>query len=440
MITFFYNLALFLFLLFQLPKALIQWKKYQSSYRQRLGLDLPTLDRNEQGVVIWIHAVSVGETRAALPLIRRLKEAFPHGKIVLSSTTQTGFDEAERTFGSLLDLHFFLPLDFSWIMKRLVASLRPNLLLLMEGELWYHLLSAAKSAGTRTVVVNAKMSEKSMVRYKLFSFFAKPLFSLIDHFCVQNRLYQERLLYLGVPKEKMSITGNIKWDIPIHQLTASEKGYWKAELGIEGDDRIIVLGSTHPNEEMLLLGEMKKLWEQMPRLKVLLVPRHPERFSSVADYLSKEKIAFIRFSARREMQGDEQVILVDVMGFLTTCYQLADAAIVGGTYVSGVGGHNLIEPIQCGTLSFFGSHTEKQKELESVILGAKAGQKLPLSDVASVLKTYFENSRSRQKMLQAGKDLLEQSKGSSEKTWKKLSELLFLQERMGEKKKNKKKG
>lgn len=423
MVSLFYNFALFCFGFFSLPKLLWERKKYQDSLRAKLGLELPKFTRSPERPLFWIHAVSMGETKAATSVYQQIKDHYPTAQVVISSTTQTGHLEAKRLLSDA-DLHFYLPLDFSWVIRKLLQVIKPSVLVLMEGEFWYHLLNEAKKQGTTILLANGKLSERSLSSFSLVPFFSKRLFAQIDHFCIQSPCHFERFREMGIPPKKMTVTGNLKFDTPLKKLTPSEKDYFKEELGIMNQDRVVTIGSTHDQEEEKILKEFEGLWNEIPHLKLLLVPRHPERFEHVEALLKKKELPFITYSNRSTATGREKVVLIDTMGYLTTCYQLSEVALVGGSFIRGVGGHNIFEPIQCGIPVMFGPHMESQRDFADLILRAMAGRQLKLEDLASGLKELLQNGGMRAHMTACGQKLTQSAHGAIQKTWKTFSPYL----------------
>ena len=423
MFRYIYNVFLCLFALISLPKVLWKREKYQKSLRAKLGLELPTLSQDKEGMVFWIHAVSVGEAKAATALFKQIKDQFPSSIVVVSSTTETGHEEAQRSLKEA-DCHFFMPLDFSWTMRQLVSIVKPDVLVLMEGEFWYNLVTEAKKQGATILLANGKLSEVSLERFSILPFFAKRLFAPIDHFCLQSPVHQERFEDIGVSSKKITVTGNLKLDTPIIRMTPSEKDYWKEELGIIQHDRILTIGSTHPGEEEKILDAMKDVWKELPDIKLLLVPRHPERFEEVSSLLEKRKTPFITYSTRREKNRREKVVLIDTMGFLSSCYQLSEVTVVGGSFVRGIGGHNIFEPIQCGKPVLFGPHMESQRDLTSLVLEAEAGLQVTIEELPRAILDLFQNGNMRAHMLTNGEKLQKSSKGALKKTWDALSPFL----------------
>ena len=423
MVKYIYNFFLCLFALISLPKVLLKREKYRKSLRSKLGLELPKLSPDKQGMVFWIHAVSVGEAKAATALFKQIKAQFPTSIVVVSSTTETGHEEAKRSLKEA-DSHFFMPLDFSWMMRQLVSTVKPDALILMEGEFWFNLVNEAKRQGATILLVNGKLSEVSLQRFSLLPFFTKRLFAPIDHLCLQSPSHQDRFEDIGVSSNKITVTGNLKLDIPIIRMTPSEKDYWKEELGIIQHDRILTIGSTHPREEEKILDAMKDVWKELPDIKILMVPRHPERFDEVSSLLEKRKIPYITYSMRREKNRREKVVLIDAMGFLSSCYQLSEITVVGGSFVRGIGGHNIFEPIQCSKPVLFGPHMESQRDLTSLVLETEAGLQVTLEELPGAILDLFQNGNMRAHMLANGEKLKKSSKGALKKTWDALSPFL----------------
>ncbi len=424
MFSIFYNVALALLAILSLPKLLWQWcvyGKYRSSLLERLGLKLP--DRLPDQQVIWIHAVSMGETRAVIPVYQQLKKQYPDAAIVISSTTETGHAEAKRSMPGA-SLHFFIPFDFSWIMRRIMAQVHPNALIFVESDFWYHLVSYAKKQGARVMLVNGKVSKRSSERFTHLSFFTRRLFANFDHLCVQSSLHQERFVAMGIEPSKITVTGNLKFDAELKRLSPQELTNWKQQLGIASDDRVITLGSTHAHEEQWLLTALEKVWAQIPHLKVLLVPRHPERFEAVAQMVLERKLSLARYSERALATGSERIVLIDAMGLLTTCYQLSEIGLVGGSFTDKIGGHNVYEPVLLDVPVLFGPHMFGQTDLVDLVLQGHAGKQVSLSELPSTILIWLTNETERQRVIESCQKLVARTAGSLGRTLSILREYL----------------
>jgi 3-deoxy-D-manno-octulosonic-acid transferase len=381
-----YDLLLILGALCALPKWLTD-KKYRGSISARLGLTLPK--RAEKKPLFWFHMVSMGETKAISSLYARLHKRYPHASFYLSSTTKTGHEWAQRLFPEA-SAHFYLPIDFSWTMKRLAARLQADLLFLSESDFWYNMCRSVRTNGGKVLLLNGKISEKSKNRFAKLSFFSKKLFAQIDHFCVQSPTQATRFQELEIPAQKVTITGNLKLATSPPSLSEEEKTALKKRFQIAPSDLVITLGSTHAGEEALLLPTMP------PDAKVLVVPRHPSRFSEVKKFLSD--------------LANPNWILVDQMGILPHCYAISNLAIVGGSFLPGVGGHNIFEPIQAKIPVLFGPHMETQLELVEMVIKAGAGIQTPAETLPDVIARALLLKKNAEQLSPVGDQVLE-------KTW-----------------------
>lgn len=425
MLSMLYDLALFLIGIFALPKLfwqLLYKKKNRQGLLQRFGFGLPSFPLSS-GPIIWIHAVSVGETRAAIAFYTKMRQEFPDGFFLISSTTETGHAEAKRSLKEA-DFYFFLPFDFFWVIKRVVKKLHPDLLILVEGDYWYNLLKYSKKQGAKIALINGKISEKSTKRLNLIPFFSHKLFCFFDCLCVQSDRYRSRFLQLGVSPDKLTVTGNLKLDQLPRLLSLKEKKSLMANWGIESNDKIIVIGSTHQSEEEQLMAQMVELWKSYPTLKVILAPRHPERFTQVKAILLRMGID-VALSSQLETNHSKRLILIDQMGILQNCYAIADIAIVGGSFIDGVGGHNIFEPIQQGVAVFFGPYMHNQMDLVDLVLDANAGKQITFETLIPTILSLFQNPVELNQMALAALRLSQSTKGSTNLTIEKILSLIL---------------
>lgn len=425
---FLYEAMLWLLGLVAIPRMLYQrifHGKYKKSLFKRFGIGFPMIAKGDRKL-IWIHAVSVGETKAVAALAKMLKTQLHNPILVISSTTETGHAEAERSIPTA-DYHVYMPLDFRWIIKSIVKRTAPDLVLLVETDFWYNFLKASKDIGATIAVVNGKISLTSLQRFQRFGELSHQLFSHIDLCCVQNTLYQKRFEQVGMLPEKIIVTGNMKFDEIYPQLTPDEMDKWKQQLGIAPGDLILVAGSTHDPEEKIILDALQEVWQQCPNLKVMIVPRHPERFNEVAGLIAGRKLRFSRLSELTSRQagdtaGKEKVILIDAMGVLRKCYQMADIAIVGGSFTSRVGGHNIIEPCWYGVPVLFGPFMHTQLELVALVNEYHAGEQVPAQELGKALVEYLKDPEQRVQLGKGGLRLTADAKGATQKTWQALSD------------------
>ncbi len=400
MIRFFYDLALFVLLAFFSPNFFFK-KKYRKSLAARLKGSAPQEDKKP---VIWLHGVSVGETKALSTLLPHIRRSHPDAFIFVTTVTETGQDEAKNSLSEADAIHY-LPFDFSWIINPFVRILKPRLLILVEGDYWLNLLTAVKKGGGKIVVANGKLSEKSLKRYLSFPSFSRPLFATIDHFCLQGETYLERFLKLGISPEKLTITGNLKFDI----LAKPGKNL---SLPLEEGDKVITLGSTHEGEEILLFKQLAPFLDKDPHLKVLVVPRHPERFKRV-----------------KSMINHPQVTVIDQMGVLPACYALSHLAIVGGSFVRGVGGHDIFEPAKMGIPTLFGPHMHTQVELDRALTQAGAGAKVDAAQLSAMVEKLLNDSKLHTEMGKRGKAFAQKAFGAAFRTWNLINNNISLEEK-----------
>lgn len=417
----FYEFFLWLLALAFIPKILFQMlflKKYRSSLLKRLGKGFPKINKQNRKL-IWLHAPSLGETRALIPLAKVIKKDLPDSILLISSITETGHEEAKKSL-SFADYHVYLPFDFSWIMKPIIQKTAPDLLILCESDFWYHFLKYSKDQGARLCLINGKISQKSSGRWKKFPSLSKKLFRLFDLMCIQGKTYQKRFEEIGAPSEKLIVTGNLKFDDSSQSMTSEELTLWRNKLGIGPQDQVIVIGSSHDPEERLLLNIMDMLWIKHPHLKVILVPRHPERFDAVAALLSQMNLPFLRFTKSNSKINSEKIILMDAMGQLNKCYQIATIAIVGGSYTSKVGGHNIIEPSWHGVPVIFGPYMYSQPDLVELAREYETGLQVPLSELVEVLDRLLNDSTVKEFYLKAALRLIQNCRGATERTWREI--------------------
>lgn len=424
MMSAFYDLVLCFLGLVAAPWMVYQrWRygKYRHFLRQRLKAAYPRVDKAGRKLV-WIHAVSLGETRAVMPLAKRIKEEWGNPILVVSSVTETGHAEAMKIM-AFADYHVFLPLDFHYNVSKVLEKLPPDVVLVTETDLWYQFLRTAKQqCGSHIAVVNAKISERSQRRLLRVPFFSKRLYGLVDEFCCQNELYRDRLLALGVSPDKLIVTGNIKFDTVFSEMSSGEMLAFRNKMGINARDKVVVIGSSHDPEEHELLSALRPLQQQMPNLKILLVPRHPERFGDVFALVKDLQFSVARLSVA--MKGNEEVVLVDAMGVLRQCYQIADVSIVGGSFTDRIGGHNILEPAAYGVPVLFGPFMHAQPDLPALVLEAQAGIQIDVSGVADAVRMLLSDDVTRKRFGINGLRLYSSLQGSTARTFDALKTII----------------
>jgi 3-deoxy-D-manno-octulosonic-acid transferase len=408
-----YDLFLTLYAIGMAPKIFWQvWrrKKKVPALKDRFGILPPTIAKGE-GRRIWIHAVSLGEVKAALPLVKELRAQEPHASILLTTSTTTGYEEACRTMGEA-DLIRYLPLDFSWTMRRWVQSFRPHQLIFVEGDIWPNLLREARRAGAQIALVSGKISEKSANRFRYFPRLSRHLFGSLDLLCVQNEEHRNR--FASFVSRPIHIAGNLKLDLQPVSVDAESV---RQRFSLSPSQKAVTISCTHAPEEKELLYALRPLWSHIPDLVLFLAPRHPERFEEIAALLRHFKIPFCRWS---ESRSQEPVVLVDAMGQLPLCYSVSNLAIVAGSFSSHSGGHNVIEPCLYGCPVLFGPHTQAQKEFVRIVQTAGVGKEVAEDQIAAAVHEWLESPASlRINALR----LIEKNRGSARRTVEMLQKL-----------------
>lgn len=345
LIRLFYTLLLALaspVLLFGLYKSKPNKPKFGSRWKEHFGIT-PKLKSDQRPV--WIHAVSVGESIAAAPLIKALKKQNPEQPILVTTTTSTGAEQIEK-LGDLVE-HRYMPIDFSFAVRGFLKTINPKQMLIIETELWPNTLNVVHKAGIPITVVNARLSEKSCRNYAK----VQPLFNLLHpnltQILCQTESDAERFARLGVAKEKLTVTGSIKFDI---QISDEVKAKGKELRSLLGEHRPVwIAASTHKGEDEQVLAAHKKVLETQPNALLILVPRHPERFDDVFALCQQQGFTSVRRTTTPEVTDTTQVFLGDTMGEMLILMGAADVCFMGGSLIGDkVGGHNVLEPLALG--------------------------------------------------------------------------------------------
>ena len=422
MLLFIYNLLLIVFTILYFPLHLIRliWvKKYRQSTPARLGFQsIPNFKGQD---CFWIHSVSVGETQVAGTIIKEMKKQFPNAKFIISTITETGQAVAKKTEA---DATFYYPVDLSFLIKPIIKKLSPKAIIIVETDIWLNLIHSAKKNDIPVYLVNGKLSQTSQKRYKQFPKVAKLLTEPFDHFFVQSEAYQERFLEVGVPAEKLSLSGNIKLDNPVPQLSQKDHQDLATQFGLKLDQPIVVFGSTHAGEEELAIQTMKTIWQNDSSVQCALVPRHPERFKSVAELIKAEAIDFNQASQLNDSVQKKNFLLLDQMGQLMKFYSLCDIAIVAGSFTPDVGGHNILEPSFYSKPFIYGPWIYKQPGFHQMNLEYQAGLQAKPEELSSTLQTLL-NDPAQQKLLgENGHKLIQLSKGSTHRIVEEIHSLI----------------
>jgi 3-deoxy-D-manno-octulosonic-acid transferase len=342
--------------------------KYRDGYREKiLGL-VPR--REVDATCVWIHAVSVGEVNLLATLLVELRAAHPNWQFVVSTTSRTGYELARKKYADLTV--FYCPLDFSWAVRTAMRRIRPTLLVLAELELWPNLILAAKRQGARVAIVNGRMSDTSFPGYRRIRPLVSRLLTHVDLIAAQNEESAERFRALGTPQERVHVTGSLKYDGAPTDRNNPQTVALRTLAGLAEDDVVFLAGSTQEPEEQIAVDIFRRLASEHPRLRLVLVPRHPERFDAVAKLLDDSNLTWCRRSQSTTRSSlHSPILLVDTVGELGAWWGTATIAFVGGSFGSR-GGQNMIEPAAYGAAVSFGPNTRNFRDVVTALLAANA--------------------------------------------------------------------
>ena len=379
-----FNLIYFGILLFFSPMIFyraLRHGKYRKGFRQKFFGRIPRRrnvlrNRPEQTgtKVLWFHAVSVGEIKLLQPLLQKIRETQPNWHCAVSTTSKTGMDLARQLFGNDWTV-FYCPLDFSWAVEKAFQRLKPNLMVLVEQELWPNLIESAKQHGVKTALINGRFGEGGYKRY----LWIRPVIALLlrqfDLIAPQNEIYAGWFRRLGASSEVMQITGSIKFDGANTDRNNPETQRLRKLAGITTEDIVFLAGSTQHPEETFAVECYEHLKKDFPQLRLIIVPRHPERFDEVSTMLDNKAVLWERRSTLSEKDKTDRtkILLVDTVGELGGWWGTATIAYVGGS-MGKRGGQNMIEPAAYGAAVCFGPKTKNFSDIVEMMLRDNAAQ------------------------------------------------------------------
>ena len=406
-------------LLAGLPYLLYRSVRHQGYARSLVErVCVPEIEASEKPT-IWLHAVSVGEVIAVATLLPALERAFPDARLVVSVITVTGRRVARDKFVELENVAavFYCPFDLAFLVRRVVHKVRPRALVIIETEIWPHLLRESKRAGAKTMIAGGRISDRSFPRYRKIRGFMKRFLAEVDGFCMQNELYRERIEALGAPPERIRVTGSVKFDAIAPSLARGERIFPESR-------RVLVAGSTLDPEEEELLHVFESLSRDAPDLFLVIAPRHPPRFDDVTELVRKRGHRVIRRSDPGAHTDDADVMILDTLGELASLYEQADYVFVGGS-LADWGGHNIIEPASKAKPVVFGPHMRNFSDVATLFVeGNAAVQVEDSAELESVLRDWIENPERARELSENTTRVIEDNRGASERTVAALKELL----------------
>ena len=406
---------------------MVRYRRYLAGWSHRFGRIIrkdPALTK-----CIWLHAVSVGEVNAAKTIVKELENRFGNYEIIITATTDTGFARATEIFGTNHKV-FYFPLDFSWIMRRVFRNIQPTICLLMELEVWPNFVQIAHRLHIPVVVVNGRISDKSFSRYKKVKPVAESIFQKLSLILAQTDQYAQRFKEIGVPKKKVVVTGSLKYDTA--QITDKVEGAkaLAADLKIK-KQRLWVAGATGNDEEQILLDVYQNLkkQKQFKDLRLVIVPRKPERFDEVAQLIKQAGFDLIRYSQIKDetappVTDKQAVILGDTMGDLRKFYSLANIIFVGRSLVP-MGGSDLAEAAALGKTTLFGPYAFNFKQTVDVLLeGEGAVMVKDKQDLLDTMQRCLTEPDFAEKIARNGQEVIRKNQGATQKTIDRIAKFL----------------
>lgn len=428
---FIYSLLLGLAFLILLPRFLFdafRHGKYVTGFRERLGALSPVIVGGRP--VVWIHCVSVGETQAAQPLVQRLKERFPETLVVVSTITVTGQNLAKELFKNDAVKVFYFPFDWRWVVRRTLRAVKPNAVIVMETELWPGFLRECQQQKIPVALVNGRLSERSFSRYRLIKGFMTRVLQSLQLAVMQTEADAKRLQALGMDAGKMIVSGSLKFDAGTIPASDSLTTEFRERFDLSDRRPLVLAASTHAPEERIVLDAFKqllagcKLADSELRPRLMIVPRHPERFADVAALIEDSGLRWARRSANtnaRDIEAD--VILLDSIGELRSVYSLAPIVFVGGS-IARTGGHNILEPAAVGASVITGPHTFNFKLIVETFVKANAIIQLPTlpseleatQALANEISKLLADPALRRELGERARELVNANRGATERT------------------------
>jgi len=406
-----YNVALYLLTPFYL--VYLYWRGRRApAYRDRIAERFGFYDIEVEQNPIWIHAVSVGEAQAALPMIQKLKERFPSHPILITTTTPTGSTRIKETFGDEV-MHVYVPYDVPCAVGRFLEKMQPSIAIFMETEIWPNIIHGCNAAGVPIVLANARMSKRSAKGYARLGRFMRDVMSKIDLVAAQSQSDGARLMSLGVRTEVMHVTGSVKFDMHLPASIKEQGEVLRRDWGI--DRSIWIAASTRQGEDEQILDAFAKVRHDRPESLLVLVPRHPERFDSVAALCEKRGFNIQRRSQHAPCSSDVDIYIGDTMGDLTLMYAAADVAFVGGSLVQ-TGGQNPIEAAAIGLPVIMGPSLYNFSEVTRMLKESEALEIVEDNEALSAtVLSYFNDPSLRTQRGENAYAVVQRNRGAMER-------------------------
>lgn len=391
---------------------------YRQRIGERFGLVRPLVSDKK---IIWIHAVSVGETQASAALVDQLKQQYPKYQILFTTTTPTGAEHVRRIFDASIS-HRYFPYDIPICTQLFLNRIKPQILLVMETELWPNLFHQCKQQSIPVIIINARLSERSAKRYAMAKILTSQLLQNVSVIACRSEQDAARYKMIGAASGQLTVTGNIKFDQIVQAKDHNTNIQERQQLFQKR--RVWIAASTHAGEEQIVLGAHLQLLNSHPDAVLILAPRHPERGDEIENLIRASGFSVVRRTTNQPMSAVEAVYLLDTLGELSSFYQYADIAFVGGSLVM-TGGHNLLEPAALGRPLLTGPHLFNFQEISDLLVSSNALQIISnQSDLALKLEEIFLSDEIRFAMGSKARQVVQDNQGSVKKVMKLLDEFL----------------
>jgi len=437
-----YSLLLFLAFVLLFPyftfQALLR-NKYRANFWQRLGL-VPGELAGDSRPTIWLHCVSVGEALAAQPLVQELRRRLTDWRIVVSTTTITGQKIARERFAGL-DGIFYFPFDWQLCARRSLKRIAPQMVIIMETELWPNFLRETRKQKIPVIVANGRISPKSFRRYFRVRSLIKRVLQNVTLFCMQSKEDASRIATLGECQDKIVVTGNLKYDVGPGQQERYDAvaEHLNGLLALSGTRQLIVAGSTAAGEEEMLLDSLRAIRKHpsLSQVRLLIAPRHPERFEEVARIIKRSGFSLARRSQLESNSSDADVILLDSIGELAAVYRFAGVVFVGGS-LAPKGGHNILEPAIYGKPIIVGPYTDNFRQIISDFANQQAAVQLPLTTADELGKLLTErliellSSDAGQMIGERARAVIDRNRGAAARTVDEIVKIIEVNRRRGD--------
>jgi 3-deoxy-D-manno-octulosonic-acid transferase len=403
---FIYTLSLLLALVLTLPLYLLRFGKYFPTLADRLGfLKLPQLRRS-----IWVHAVSVGEVKAVERLLERLRQQFPGKAIVLSTATPTG-QQLARGRHDIVDYTFYFPIDLPWCVRRAVDRVDPEWVIIAETEIWPNFLRVCRTRGVRVVMINGRISDRSFARYRVVRRWLRRVFEDYTLIGVQSETDRARIEAIGADPQKVAVFGNLKYDVlqtdrPVNSDVGGLLASWK---------QVWIAASTMPGEEELILDAFAQVRQTHPDLKLVIAPRHPERFDAVYTLMQRSGLVIRRTAIAGGDPSNASTLLLDSIGELAALFRYAAVVYMGGSLVK-TGGHNILEPARYGKPIVFGPHMENFRDMARLFVDTGAAVQIgQASQLAPEVSGLLSRPEKAQQIGQNALAVIQQNTGATDR-------------------------